>query len=196
MGAEVDGQGERCLPPITIRGGDLTAIEYEMPVASAQVKSAVLLAGLRAKGQTRVKEPGLSRDHTERMLKMFGADLEYGPGFAAINGGQALQARSVCVPGDFSAAAFLMVGAALVSESEIEIAEVGLNPTRTGLLDVLKEMGADVEVARSEPEGEVEGEPIGRVRVRGGGRLRGCKIGKELIPRLIDELPVLCVAAA
>lgn len=196
MGAEINGQGERCLPPISMRGGNLAAIEYEMPMASAQVKSAILLAGLRAKGQTRVKEPGVSRDHTERMLKMFGADLEYGPGFAAINGGQALQARSVCVPGDFSAAAFFMVGAALVSGSEIDIEEVGLNPTRTGLLDVLREMGADAEAAYSEPEVEARGEPMGRVRVRGGGGLRGVKVGGELIPRLIDEIPILCVAAA
>jgi 3-phosphoshikimate 1-carboxyvinyltransferase len=129
------------------------------------------------------------------MLKMFGAELEYGEGFAAIAGAGTLRAQKVVVPGDFSAAAFFIVGAALLEGSEIEIAGVGLNPTRTGLLEVLQEMGANLEII-FESQFSQAGEPIGRVRVRGDGSLRGCSIGGRLIPRLIDELPVLCVAAA
>jgi len=198
MGAEVEGQGARCTPPVTVRGGALKAIEYEMPMASAQLKSALLLAGLRAEGETWVNEPGLSRDHTERMLKRFGARVKYGPGFASIEGGNSLKAQSLTVPGDFSAAAFFIVGAAIAKGSELHISGVGLNPARIGLLEVLAEMGADFDVM--EPMKECrrleEQEPGGSIIVRGEGELRGCRIGDELIPRLIDEFPILCIAAA
>lgn len=198
MGARVQGEGARCSPPVTVRGGDLVGIHYEMPVASAQVKSAILLAGLRAKGRTSLKEPGLSRDHTERMLQAFGASPEWGPGFAAVIGGRPLQARHLAVPGDFSSAAFFIVGAALLEGSEVEIAEVGLNPTRTGLLDVLKEMRANFEVHQSggKDRGGEREELVGRLVVRYAGRLRGTEIGKGLIPRVIDEIPIICIAAA
>jgi len=197
MGAEVEGEGPRCLPPVKVRGGSLRGIEYHLLIASAQVKSAILLAGLRAKGETRLTEPAFSRDHTERMLRGFGAPVQFGPGFAAIVGGGTLQGQRLVVPGDFSAAAFFIVGAALLEGSEVEIQQVGLNPTRTGLLEVLQEMGADLEISPAAEVGaESGGEPTGRVRVRGGSPLRGTEIGPELVPRLIDELPVLCVAAA
>lgn len=197
MGAEVSGQGPRCLPPVTVKGGELAGIRYDLPVASAQVKSALLLAGLRAKGQTYLTEPGASRDHTERMLRMFGAQVEAGPGYAAIAGGQRLRGQTITVPADISSAAFFIVAAALLEGSEVEVTEVGLNPTRTGLLEVLREMGAELEVELDTSRHDSEqGEPFGRLRVRGRGRLTGCRIGGELIPRLLDELPVLCIAAA
>ncbi len=196
MGAQVEGQGPRCLPPVEVEGGRLQGIEYRLPVASAQVKSALLLAGLRAAGETRLVEPGLSRDHTERMLTQFGARVEFGSGFAAVRP-SALQGQNLTVPGDFSAAAFFLVGAALVEGSEVEICEVGLNPTRTGLLEALAQMGADIQVCGSAASpSSLQSEPRGNLLVRGGGKLRGGEFGGELIPRLIDELPVLCIAAA
>jgi 3-phosphoshikimate 1-carboxyvinyltransferase len=194
MGAEISGQGERCLPPVSVQGIELKAISYQLPMASAQVKSAILLAGLRAPGETRITEPGPSRDHTERMLRQFGVKVETGPGFASLVGGQPLQAQQVTVPGDFSAAAFFMVAGAIVEGADIEIENVGLNPTRTGLLEVLQEMGADIQMQIYPGPGDAE--PVGRLRIRGNGALRGGRIGGSLIPRLIDELPILCIAAA
>ncbi|MCS6859182.1 MAG: 3-phosphoshikimate 1-carboxyvinyltransferase [Abditibacteriales bacterium] len=203
MGAIVQGQGERCTPPVTIRGGILKPITYTTPVASAQVKSAILLAGLNACGRTTVMESGLSRDHSERMLRAFGADIAVERAnlptcqpanvvtTISIQGPAELHAQEVTVPGDLSSAAFFLVGAAMLPGSEVRVRGVGVNPTRTGVLDVLREMGADV---RLENERETSGEPVADVVVRHA-PLRGVTIGGDLIPRLIDELPILAVAA-
>lgn len=204
MGAIVEGQGERCTPPVTIRGGILKPLTYTTPMASAQVKSAILLAGLNACGTTTVRESGLSRDHSERMLKAFGAKITRRHDVSrvlasevamtnevSIEGPAELQAQEVTVPGDVSSAAFFLVGAAILPGSEVRVRRVGVNPTRTGVLDVLRRMGADV---RWENEGETSGEPVADVVVRHA-PLRGVTIGGDLIPRLIDELPVLAVAA-
>lgn len=172
----------------------MRGIGYRLPVASAQVKSALLLAGLFAEGETVLEEPAPSRDHTERLLAALGAHLQWEPGRAALRGGADLRARETHwrIPGDFSSAAFLMVAALITPESDVVLLEVGLNPTRTGLLDALVEMGADIQVSNVR---EWNGEPVGDVRVRSS-RLRGIDIGGALIPRLIDELPVFAVAAA
>ena len=191
MGASVSGQGERCLPPVEVHGGSLRAIRYETPVASAQVKSAVLLAGLYAEGQTSVTEPYQSRDHTERMLGAFGAQIRTEGLTTTIRGGE-LTGGSIAVPGDISAAAFPLAAALLVAGSRVTIGGCGVNPTRTGALAVLREMGGVIDEI---PEADRSGEPVARLTAAAS-RLRGCEIGAAAIPQLIDELPVLCVAAA
>ncbi len=192
MGAEVEGQGPRCAPPITIRGGALTPLDYASPVASAQVKSAVLLAGLFAEGTTSVTEPQKSRDHTERMLRGFGVEVEEDGLTVRVHGGQALHGQSVQVPGDISSASFFLVAGAITPGAEITVRGVGVNPTRGGVLDVLRAMGADLTLANARLEG---GEPVADLTVRHR-RLIGTEIHGAVIPRLIDELPVLAVAAA
>ena len=192
MGARISGpQGGR-LAPLVIDGGGLRGIAHVTPVASAQVKSALLLAGLFAEGETAVNEPMQSRDHTERMLSAFGAEVGRDGLTTRLRGPQGLRGTAVRVPGDLSSAAFLLVAAALVPNSELAVAGVGLNPTRTGFLDVLKLMGASVAVRDHTDE---SGEPVGTVVVRAS-RLHGVTIGGALIPRVIDELPVLAVAAS
>ena len=191
MGAQISGRSERCLPPVEVRGGALTAINYHSPVASAQVKSAVLLAGLCAEGVTSVSEPYRSRDHTERMLAAFGAQVATDELTVSVRGGE-LMGCAMTVPGDISSAAFLLVAGLLVGESRVAVTAVGVNPTRTGMLDVLRAMGAGI--AASDEAAE-SGEPVATLTASAS-RLRGCEIGAELVPRLIDELPVLCVAAA
>ncbi len=203
MGARVDGQvdperPERVLPPLTIAGGNLRGIDYTLPVASAQLKSALVLAGLQATGRTCIEEPGLSRDHTERMLRFLGAPIAADPTSRRVvvdpagwNG--ELSASAVEVPGDLSSAAFLLVAAALVPSSDVTVEHVGLNPTRTGVLDALREMGANIDVAQSS---EAMGEPVGRVRVRWAGPLRATRIAGDLALRSIDEIPALAVACA
>jgi len=192
MGATVLGRAEGGFPPLAIRGGGLRGIAWSSPVASAQVKSAILLAGLQAAGETRVTEPMLSRDHTERMLSAFGIAPQRDGTTVTVPGGGRLTAAAVAVPGDLSSAAFFLVGAAAGGGGELCIRGVGVNPTRTGLLDVLERMGADV---RRERLRLAAGEPVADLVVRGR-RLRGVRVGAELIPRLIDEVPVLAVAAA
>jgi 3-phosphoshikimate 1-carboxyvinyltransferase len=192
MGARISGRQGGRLAPLAISGGELRGITYATPVASAQVKSAVLLAGLFADGDTVVQEPRQSRDHTERMLGAFGAEVVRGGLTVRLRGPQALSGTEVRVPGDLSSAAFFLVAAALVPGSDLAVAGVGLNPTRTGVLDVLRMMGAAVEVRDLKEE---SGEPVGTVVVRGG-LLHGTVIGGDLIPRAIDELPVLAVAAS
>ncbi len=193
MGASVDGRANGSYPPLALRGGPLKAIEYASQVASAQVKSAVLLAALQASGKTVYKEPCRSRDHTERMLLFFGAGLCAGDNWVSIEGGQALEGRVVRVPGDISSAAFFMAAAAVLPGSRLVFKDLGLNPTRTGFLEVLEEMGAGVEILARREEG---GEPVGDVSVFYRRRPRGVKVGGGLIPRLIDEIPALCVVAA
>jgi len=192
MGARISGRQGGRLAPLAIAGGGLRGIAYRSPVASAQVKSAVLLAGLFAEGETSVAEPSQSRDHTERMLGAFGVEVAREGLTTRLRGPAALSATEVRVPGDLSSAAFLLVAAALVPGSELAVTDVGLNPTRTGVLDILGMMGATLDVRDRREEG---GEPVGTVAIRAG-RLRGAVIGGPLIPRAIDELPVLAVAAS
>ncbi|MCX5750067.1 MAG: 3-phosphoshikimate 1-carboxyvinyltransferase [Candidatus Saganbacteria bacterium] len=195
MGAIISGkkEGEQIYPPLRISGGKLRPITYKTPVASAQVKSAVLLAGLFAEGTTGVLEPEYSRDHTERMLKYFGARVRIEEKNIYVNGGPKLTAKEVDIPGDISSAAYFLVAAAIIPGAEIVIRDIGLNPTRTGILEVLRRMGAKVEVFDEEI---ISGEPRGTIRVQGpGSRVQKIKIGGELIPRLIDEIPIITVLA-
>ncbi|MCL5801699.1 MAG: 3-phosphoshikimate 1-carboxyvinyltransferase [Gammaproteobacteria bacterium] len=192
MGAQVRGQGERDTPPVTVHGGNLHAIHYTSPVASAQVKSAILLAGLYADGVTTVTEPQKSRDHTERMLRGFGVEVEEDGLTVSLRGGQTLHGQSVIVPGDISSAAFFLIAGAIAPGAEITVCNVGINPTRSGIIDVLQAMGANMQIANERLAG---GEPVADITVRFG-QLKATEIGGDLIPRLIDELPVLTVAAA
>ncbi|MGC8835298.1 MAG: 3-phosphoshikimate 1-carboxyvinyltransferase, partial [Armatimonadota bacterium] len=192
MGAEVWGRANGSLAPLAVRGGGLKGIRYRSPVASAQVKSALLLAGLFAEGETVVEEPAKSRDHTERIMPVFGAELRVEGNTVAVKGGAELLGRQLNVPGDFSSAAYFIVAALLVPDSDLVIENVGVNPTRTGLLDVLQEMGGDVRIANVRDEA---GEPVGDIAVRTS-QLRGVQIGGAVIPRLLDEVPILAVAAA
>ncbi len=190
MGARITGNDGRA--PLEIRGQPLHGIEYASPVASAQVKSAVLLAGLQARGETRFEEPYRSRDHTEIMARGFGASVESAGREVVLKGGQELRGTHLRVPGDISSAAFLAVAAAAMPGSDVSILRVGFNPTRSGVIEVLRAMGADIEVTRAWEEA---GEPVADFRVKGG-ELRGTEVPPELAPRTIDEYPVLFVAAA
>jgi 3-phosphoshikimate 1-carboxyvinyltransferase len=194
MGARVDTHEGR--PPVVIHGTpELRGIEYALPVASAQVKSALLLAGLAASGRTVLKEPAPSRDHTERMLRAFGVQLEERPGVIALEGGQALRATTLEVPADFSSAAFFLVAGSLAAEQPLRLTNIGVNPTRTGLLELLRLMGADISVR---PRGDTSGhnaEPVADIEVRAG-PLQGITVPESLVPLAIDELPVFFIAAA
>ncbi|RDI95142.1 3-phosphoshikimate 1-carboxyvinyltransferase [Meiothermus sp. QL-1] len=192
MGARIEGREGGRLAPLAIRGGGLRGIHYEMPVASAQVKSAVLLAGLFAEEDTEVVEPAPTRDHTERAFRHYGLPLEVEGNLIRTRRADPFQARDLVVPGDFSSAAFFVVAALITPESDLTLEGVGLNPTRTGLLTVLKEMGADIAWAITEGE---EGEPVGWIRARSS-RLRGLSVDPKLIPLMIDEIPALAAAAA
>lgn len=191
MGARIDGRSRGELAPLHIRGGGLAGIDVELPVASAQVKTALLVAGLAAEGRTTVHEPGVSRDHTERMLAAAGVPLERGPGRVTVAGGGRPQARRWSVPGDISSGFFLLVAACLVPGSELVLERVGLNPTRTGAVEVLRRMGARLEV---ETDAVVGGEPVGRIVARSS-PLRATTVGPAEVPMLIDEIPALAVAA-
>lgn len=178
--------------PVRVEGGTLRGITYRLPVASAQVKSAVLLAGLLARGTTTVIEPAPTRDHTERMLGLPSLEIG-GARHVSVEGGTPVRARLRVVPRDFSAAAFFLVAASVAEDALVEMKSVGLNPTRTALLDVLRAMGARVEISGERERG---GEPVADVRVRASGGLTGVEIGGALVPNLIDEIPALAVAAA
>jgi 3-phosphoshikimate 1-carboxyvinyltransferase len=206
MGAEIIARGENKYPPIAVKGKKLLPIKYVSPVASAQVKSAILLAGLYADGETEIIEPAKSRDHTERMLPAFGAEIKVDGFRVRIIGGTELKGTEVYVPGDFSSAAFFIVAAILVPDSEILIKNVGVNPTRTGLLEVLKQMGANIELTNmrdvsvnsslvTRHSSLFVGEPVADIHCKGCAELKGITITKEKIPALIDEFPILCVAA-
>ena len=192
MGARITGRDGGRLAPLTVEGGALRAIAYTTPVASAQVKSAILLAALFAAGETVVTEPSQSRDHTERMLAGFGVPVGRDRLTVRVSGPAALSPVHVRVPGDISSAAFFLAAAAIVPGSAVTVRGVGLNPTRTGVLDVLHAMGAEVAIENVRDE---NAEPAGDVTVRAAA-LHGTAIGGDLIPRLIDELPVLAVAAS
>ena len=192
MGARILGRAGGDKAPLAIQGSKLKGIEYDSPVSSAQVKSAIMLAGLYAEGETVVREPHLSRDHSERMLRHFGAKVESFPGGVRLSGGVELSGRDIVVPGDISSAAFFMVAALIVPDSELIIRGVGVNPTRTGIIDILKGMGADLELLNPREE---SGEPVADIRVRTS-RLKAMEISGELVPRAIDEFPAICVAAS
>jgi 3-phosphoshikimate 1-carboxyvinyltransferase len=191
MGARIDTRDG--LPPLYVHGGQpLQGIRYELPVASAQVKSALLLAGLYAAGDTEIIEPHPTRDYTERMLAAFGWPIVFAPGRAKLSGGHALRATGVEVPADFSSAAFFLVAASIVPGSLLRLPAVGLNPRRTGLLQALRLMGADIMI---ENEREAGGEPVGDLVVRHAS-LHGVELPEALVPDMIDEFPALFIAAA
>jgi 3-phosphoshikimate 1-carboxyvinyltransferase len=193
MGATIAGKAGNTLAPLGVQGQQLKPFHYHSPIASAQVKSCLLLAGLSVNGDTTVTEPSLSRDHSERMLKAFGADLSIDTATHSVtlHGPAKLTGQTVVVPGDISSAAFWLVAAAITPGSNLLIKNVGVNPTRTGVLDALAAMNADITL---ENERDVTGEPVADLRVRHS-LLKGCAIGGDLIPRLIDEVPILAVAA-
>ena len=192
MGAGIIARAGNKYPPIAIQGKKLQPIQYPLPVASAQLKSAILLAGLYADGETLITEPSRSRDHTERMLPSFGADIKIDGLNISIKGGTELTGADVYVPGDFSSAAFFIVGALLIRDADITAKGVGINPTRTGLLTALNKMGARIEVHNPR---EVSGETIADLHCSNGPDLKAITLTKEDIPSLIDEFPILCVAA-
>jgi 3-phosphoshikimate 1-carboxyvinyltransferase len=191
MGACIDGRKNGDLAPLSVRGGTLKPAHYDSPVASAQVKSALLLAGLFIDGETSVSEPARSRDHTERMLAAMGADLTVDGLRVAIRGGRRLTPFELEVPGDISSAAFWLVAGSIVPGSEIVLEGVGMNPTRTGVLDALRRMGADI---TEENPRLALGEPVADLRVRHA-ELVGTTIEGDEIPRLVDEIPILSLAA-
>ena len=191
MGADITSEGGK--PPLSIRGrGELRAIDYELPIASAQVKSAILLAGLYANGTTRVVEPAVTRDHTERMLRSMGVHVTSKGHHISLEGGQAPEGCRVHVPADLSSAAFVMLAALLAEKADIVIVNVGVNPTRTGVIDILQSMGADIRLEAGRTLGE---EPVADIRVRSS-KLRGVPVDPALVSLAIDEFPVLFVAAA
>lgn len=195
MGAQIWGRRSNTLAPLAIQGQVLQPIHYHSPIASAQVKSCILLAGLMVEGETTVTEPALSRDHSERMLQAFGAQLKIDPETHSVTviGPARLQGQTVVVPGDISSAAFWLVAASIVPGSHLVIENVGVNPTRTGVLEVLRSMGAEIAL---ENQRLVAGEPVADLRVRyAEAGLQGCTIAGDVIPRLIDEIPILAVAA-
>lgn len=193
MGARIE-TSERGCAPLRIHGGQgLTGIDYPMPIASAQVKSCLLLAGLYANGVTRITEPAPTRDHTERMLEGFGYPVQHdGERTVAVTDGGRLTATAIDVPADISSAAFFLVGASIASGSDLVLEHVGVNPTRTGVIDILRLMGADIELLNPRLAG---GEPVADLRVRHA-PLRGIRIPEELVPLAIDEFPALFIAAA
>ncbi|WP_342469677.1 3-phosphoshikimate 1-carboxyvinyltransferase [Ureibacillus sp. FSL K6-3587] len=191
MGALINGREGGQYTPLAIQGTKLKAIDYTMPVASAQVKSAILLAGLQAEGTTIVREKEVSRDHTERMLKQFGANIEVKDGVISIEGGQQLKGTHIDVPGDISSAAFFLVAGAIVPNSEVILKNVGINPTRAGIIEVMQQMGADLTIAQEKSDAA---EPTATLTVRTS-HLKGTTIEGEIIPRLIDEIPIIALLA-
>ena len=193
MGAKIWGRMGNRLAPLAVRGKSLNPIQYQSPVASAQVKSCILLAGLMTEGETTVIEPSLSRDHSERMLSAFGADLSTNPETCSVTvkGPCTLQGQTIIVPGDISSAAFWLVAGAITPGSDLVVENVGINPTRTGILEALKAMEADITL---ENQREVTGEPVADLRVRYSA-LKAAQFSGDLIPRMIDEIPILAVAA-
>ncbi|MFL1995712.1 3-phosphoshikimate 1-carboxyvinyltransferase [Lysinibacillus irui] len=191
MGAHITGRADGQYTPLAIQGTTLQAIDYNMPVASAQVKSAILLAGLRANGTTIVREMEVSRDHTERMLRQFGAHVAVDNGVVSIEGGQALKGTHVSVPGDISSAAFFLVAGAICENSQITLHNVGINPTRDGIIEVLQKMGATMTIT---PNDDNQAEPTATIQIATS-TLKATTIEGDIIPRLIDEIPILALLA-
>jgi 3-phosphoshikimate 1-carboxyvinyltransferase len=192
MGATIDGRENGKYLPLAIRGGNLTGITYETPVKSAQVKSAIILAGMFADGITTVKEKTVTRNHTENMIEAFGGSIETSSDAISIEGKQNLKGTEIHVPGDISSAAFFLVAAAMKKGSVLTLRDVGLNPTRTGIIDVLKQMGAIIDIDEKRAVG---GEAVGDITINSG-QLHGIEIGGNIIPRLIDEIPILALLAS
>jgi len=192
MGARIDGRKDAEFAPLKIEGGRLRPISYKTPVPSAQVKSAILLAGLYADGVTRVEEKLKSRDHTSRMLQLFGAAVKTEDLAVSVKGKASLSAKDIKIPGDISSASFFIIGAALLKGSSVNIKSLLHNPTRSGMLDILRLMGADIKILNDDDTGF---ERLCSLKVNGGS-LRGVEIGPELIPSVIDELPIIMVAAS
>jgi 3-phosphoshikimate 1-carboxyvinyltransferase len=192
MGARIAGRSGGTLAPLAINGGSLKGIDYQSPVSSAQIKSSLMLAGLYADGETTVSEPSLSRDHSERMFKLFGASLVRNDNGVTVRGGAELTAQEVTVPGDISSAAFFIVAALITPHSELLIKNVGVNPSRTGVIDILQAMGGDIQLLDKR---DVSGEPVADILVRSS-RLKGIAIAGGVVPRAIDEFPAVCIAAA
>ncbi|WP_291389343.1 bifunctional prephenate dehydrogenase/3-phosphoshikimate 1-carboxyvinyltransferase, partial [Acinetobacter sp.] len=194
MGAQIQTTGERGTPPVSITGNQaLQGIHYDLPMASAQVKSGILLAGLWAAGETSVTEPEPTRDHTERMLRAFGYDVKTEGNRISLQGGGKLVGTEIQVPSDISSAAFFMVGAAITEGSDVTLEAVGINPTRTGVIEILKQMGADITVENERIAG---GEPIADIRIQGTRTLKGIHMPEDQVPLAIDEFPALFIAAA
>jgi 3-phosphoshikimate 1-carboxyvinyltransferase len=191
MGANIEGPDDAGHLPLHIKGKKLHGIDYVSPVSSAQVKSSILLAGITAEGPTSVAEPFKSRDHTENMLKAFGADIRIEGLKVIINPHAELNARDINIPSDISSAAFFMIAALITKNSEIVLKDIGINETRTGLLDILKQMDADLDIINKAPEAV---EPLADIRVKSS-ELKPFIIEKNIIPRLIDEIPILMIAA-
>ncbi|RLL40408.1 bifunctional prephenate dehydrogenase/3-phosphoshikimate 1-carboxyvinyltransferase [Acinetobacter cumulans] len=194
MGAQIQTTGERGTPPVSISGSQaLKGIQYDLPMASAQVKSGILLAGLWAEGETSVTEPEPTRDHTERMLRAFGYDVKTEGNRISLQGGGKLVGTNIQVPSDISSAAFFMVGAAITEGADVTLEAVGINPTRTGVIEILKQMGADISVENERIAG---GEPIADIRIQGTRTLKGIHMPEDQVPLAIDEFPALFIAAA
>ncbi|RKG31066.1 bifunctional prephenate dehydrogenase/3-phosphoshikimate 1-carboxyvinyltransferase [Acinetobacter tianfuensis] len=194
MGAQIQTTGERGTPPVSIAGSQpLKGIQYDLPMASAQVKSGILLAGLWAEGETSVTEPEPTRDHTERMLRAFGYEVKTEGNRISLQGGGKLVGANIQVPSDISSAAFFMVGAAITENADVTLEAVGTNPTRTGVIEILKQMGADITVENERIAG---GEPIADIRIRGTRTLKGIHMPEDQVPLAIDEFPALFIAAA
>jgi 3-phosphoshikimate 1-carboxyvinyltransferase len=191
MGARIDGRKNGAFTPLSIRGGTLKPITYELPVASAQVKSALILAGLQAEGESTIIEPAETRDHTERMIRRFGGEIYKDQKVITVKGGQNLTAADIHVPGDISSAAFFLVAGAITPGSEIHLKNVGLNPTRTGIIEVMQQMGADLVIRENE---EHSFEPSGDLIIKSS-NLKGMTIEGDLIPKLIDEIPIIALLA-
>ena len=192
MGAHISGRDGKGLAPLEIKGTKLTAIEYAMPIASAQVKSALLLAGMQAQGTTTMEEPQNSRDHTELMIKGFGGTVNVEGRRVSVAGGQKLYGREVRIPGDISSAAFFLVAASMIPGSAVVVRNVGINPTRDGIIASLRRMGAHLNLKNERLE---TGEPVADIEVHGG-PLKGIDVGPEMAARTIDEYPILAVAGA
>jgi 3-phosphoshikimate 1-carboxyvinyltransferase len=192
MGAKISSKSGDGLAPLEIHGGGLRGIQYRMPIASAQVKSAILLAALQASGTTTLEEPQQSRNHTEVMIRGFGGEIGVDGPLISLKGGQSLIGREVRIPGDISSAAFFLTAAAMIPGSDLTIRSVGCNPTRDGVIEVLRGMGAVIDLLNERTEA---GERVADLHVIGG-RLSGVEVGAELVARTIDEYPILSVAAA
>jgi 3-phosphoshikimate 1-carboxyvinyltransferase len=192
MGARIKSRGGNGLAPLEIDGGGLRGIKYRMPIASAQVKSAIVLAALQAQGETVIEEPQRSRDHTEVMLAGFGGGISVKGSTIIVQGGGHLTGQNVRIPGDISSAAFFLVAAAMIPGSDLVVHDVGCNPTRDGVIEVLRRMGASIELLGERFEA---GERVGDIHVIGG-PLKGVDVGAELVARTIDEYPILAIAAA
>ncbi|MCI2254686.1 3-phosphoshikimate 1-carboxyvinyltransferase [Domibacillus sp. PGB-M46] len=190
MGADIAGRDNGRFTPLSIRGRKLNTTEYRLPVASAQVKSAVIFAALQADGESVIIEPEATRDHTEKMIEQFGGQIRREGDRIIVQGGQTFQGTDVYVPGDISSAAFFMVAAAITPNSEVVLENTGLNETRTGIIDVMKQMGADITIEKTTETGE----EMGTITVKTS-QLKGIEIGGSIIPRLIDEIPIIALLA-